>query len=144
MPKTFTREITFDVHTCPNCAVTYAATTDFFSRMQRESGTWYCPNGHPVVFTKSELQKTKEELARVERDRAWYEKRERDSRKDAEQMRRRNAALRGHLTRMRTRIANGVCPVPGCKRSGFKKVQDHLATKHPDWLAEHTHLLDET
>lgn len=40
---------------------------------------------------------------------------------------------------IKNRIAKGVCPVPGCRRSGFTKVMAHIASKHPDWAAEHAH-----
>lgn len=54
-----------------------------------------------------------------------------------------NAALRGHLTRWRKRVANGVCPVAGCHRH-FPNVQAHVATQHVDWLAEHPEVFEAT
>lgn len=53
--------------------------------------------------------------------------------------RRSAAALRGHITRLKNRIVAGVCPVPGCKRSGFSNVMRHVASKHPEWHADHAH-----
>ena len=50
-------------------------------------------------------------------------------------------AYRGHLTRMRNRIAAGVCPVPGCRRTGLTQTLRHIASQHPEWLAEHEHAL---
>lgn len=49
--------------------------------------------------------------------------------------RRQVAARKGQITKMRNRIANGVCPVPGCKRSGFDNVASHIATVHPNFHA---------
>ena len=52
---------------------------------------------------------------------------------DAE--RRSAAAYRGHLTRMRNRVARGVCPVAGCKRS-FPELHAHVVTCHPELLGD--------
>ena len=42
--------------------------------------------------------------------------------------------LKGHRTRLKRRLANGVCPVPGCKRSfSDHAMVRHLATVHPDF-----------
>lgn len=142
MPETFIDTTVYEIHDCPSCGVLYAAPKQFFARKSRENAGWFCVNGHSLKFTKSELQRTKEELARVESDRAWLANRERSEREARERAERSAVALRGHLTRMRKRIAAGICPVPGCRRSGFTKVRAHLASKHPEWLAEHACEID--
>ena len=40
------------------------------------------------------------------------------------------AAYKGHLTRVKRRVGNGVCPC--CNRT-FKNLADHMTTKHPDY-----------
>jgi hypothetical protein len=96
----------------------------------------YCPLGHEhVPAGKSRLEREQELRQAAEASEQFY-------RDQAARERRTSAALRGHLTRMKNRIANGVCPVPGCKRSGFSNVMRHIASKHPGWHAEHAHDLD--
>jgi hypothetical protein len=127
---TFTETIVFDVHDCPTCGVQYAAPQEFFARKNREDGGWYCVNGHAVVFKKSALQKAKEDLARVEQDRAWYERRAKAARDEAEHQKRRAAAARGQVTKIKNRIANGVCP---CCNRHFVNVERHIKSQHPDF-----------
>ena len=69
----------------------------------------------------------REQLERVEiqRDHA---------RDETRRARLQTAAAKGQLTKMRNRVARGVCPQAGCKRS-FTNLHDHVATCHPDLLA---------
>lgn len=108
----------------------------------------YCPLGHNHYPSNADgptkAARERQRTEAMERRAVNAENAARIQREIAEKERRSAAALRGHLTRIRTRIAAGICPVPGCRRSGFAKVRDHLEAKHPDWLAEHVHDLDET
>lgn len=131
---------------CAACHMDFGLLPRFRSDRRSDHETFYCPAGHENYYAgQSEEERLRSELAaqegattsaRAARDRA---RAERDYEK------RRNAALRGHLTRMRKRIAEGICPVAGCKRSGFKgdRMHMHLETKHSDWLAEHAHEIEE-
>jgi hypothetical protein len=88
--------------------------------------TWYCPNGHPRVFTADSAE---EKLKRAEtRETALRDQLEAAAR-EAEQ-------VRGVLLRDRQRFANGVCPC--CNRS-FENVRRHMQTKHPDYDTTKVH-----
>lgn len=98
----------------------------------------FCPLGHQHVPSGPGAAKRDRDRAdAAERRAEMAEATARRQRERAERLERSRAALKGHLTRARKRIANGVCPVPGCHRSGFTAVMRHIAAKHPDWLHDH-------
>ena len=115
---------------CPSCGVAFAY-PDRLDRKFREYGeSFYCPSGHPQSYTKSEVQRLREQLEaaqkeanaaltreQVERDQRLAAERERDKEKRASK-------------RIKRRAAAGLCPC--CNRS-FENVKQHLATKHPEF-----------
>ena len=121
------------VQTCPTCGIVYGLDRDFEQRNDREGRSWYCPSGHSVVFKKSSLDAAREEAEAERRRRKWAEARATAAQDQAQAAERSARATRGHLTRLRRRIANGVCP--WCKRS-FKNVADHVKGQHPEHLEE--------
>jgi hypothetical protein len=82
----------------------------------------YCPLGHTFVYTDS----YEEQLARERR-------RHQATKELLQQEERSHVATRGHLTRQRKRIAEGVCP---CCHRTFKQLAAHMKNKHPDFKAE--------
>lgn len=128
-----------DVKNCPVCGVVYAVPTALMEHHDRDGTSWYCPNGHSLHFTKPKAVREAERADAAERRAGSAERAARYQRERAERAARSAAAYRGHLTRMKKRIANGVCPVQGCKRSGFTNVMRHIASQHPEWHEEHSH-----
>lgn len=112
--------------TCPVCFIVYAAPALLFEKKMEKGGDWYCPNGHSLIFTETEVDKLKKKLAaeqsRVEMYRRENQEKERSIR-----------ALKGKITKTKNRIAHGVCPC--CNRS-FQNVARHMKTKHPDYTGE--------
>jgi hypothetical protein len=129
---------------CPalGCGIVYGIPKHFADALRRKGGHYWCPNGHQLSWDETDLDREKKRREAAERRAKNYEQQADWERDRAERERRTAIALRGHLTRIRNRIAAGVCPVPGCRRSGFTQIMRHLASKHPDWLAEHVHDLD--
>lgn len=83
-----------------------------------------CPAGHKWHYTG---RNEEQELARKlkdQRDRAGRLAHERDQAKASA------AAHKGHNTRIRKRIANGICPC--CNRT-FKDVARHMKSQHPEF-----------
>ena len=122
---------------CPSCGIVYGVPEYFANALREVGGGYYCPNGHRLRWSETDADKERKRAERAERELRFSQDaltREQDR---AERERRTAVALRGHLTRMRNRISNGVCPVPGCKRSGFTNVMRHVAAKHPAWHHEH-------
>ena len=81
----------------------------------------FCPLGHSMIPSGRTLpEQLKDERTR--------------SRALSDQLaaaERTQIALRGHLTRLRQRIAAGICP--WCKRH-FNRVEAHVRSKHPEYL----------
>lgn len=133
---TLTHSTRLVIETCW-CGIGHAIPADL-ARMAAENGTAvYCPLGHRWVVKQTEAARLREEKQLLERRLSAERDTSRRLRENVDAERRRSAALKGHLTRAKKRIANGVCPVPGCKRSGFERVMAHIASQHPDWLHDH-------
>lgn len=126
---------TYTLVTCcySECGITFAV-TERWNHDRRKSHDWfYCPNGHRQCYTgKSEAEKLRDELEAQKRNTQWQRDMRLAAERDATTQRRKAAAARGQLTKIKNRVASGVCPVAGCKRS-FTDVIAHLRTVHPDY-----------
>lgn len=110
---------------CCTCGVVFGM-DDYLDRKRRGDGaTFYCSNGHGQHYG-SELERLRKQL-----DSAHARLRHEQDQHGA--TRRELTATKGHVSRLKTRVANGVCPC--CKRS-FVQLQRHMATKHPDYKME--------
>lgn len=129
------------VHTCW-CGIRHAIPSELDHHIRQDrKNVVYCPLGHRGVVRKSDVAIEREKRERAETDATFWRGRYHEQAEETEFERRRAAALKGHLTRLRKRVANGVCPVAGCKRS-FENVHRHLETEHASWLAEHPEVVD--
>ena len=110
------------------------AELDRFRRRKADDGSAfavYCPLGHAFVPSgKSKAERLQERLDSASRSEEFY-------RQQAAVERRRAAAARGQLTKLRNRVARGMCPDATCKRS-FTNIADHVRHEHPELL----HLVD--
>jgi uncharacterized Zn finger protein (UPF0148 family) len=113
---------------CADCGMPFAVPADFERRRREDGKTFYCPQGCKNVYTKSEVDRLREQLRWAERQRDWAQtaKRAADDQARTSEYRRRAAV--GQLTKMRKRVANGVCPC--CQRT-FANLAAHIAEKHP-------------
>jgi hypothetical protein len=136
--------VEFVTETCYCCGVVFALENGYYYAKQADKTSFWCPNGHSQHYLgKSDAQKLREQLAETERSLKWAQstaERQRMERRAAEMQAR---AYKGHVTRLRNRIANGVCPVQGCQRS-FSNVLKHIASQHPQWAHEHPEALADT
>lgn len=117
----FVDNIRFVTVLCGECGVPFAMTESFQKQKLQDRTTFYCPSGHPRVYTgKTEAQKLQEQLDR-----------ERQVREAAEQRALRMQGERDQVAkahkRMRTRVMNGVCPC--CNRT-FQNLLRHMQTEH--------------
>ncbi len=98
---------------------------DFIAARQRDHKTFYCsicgcrrhwPGKSDIELLRGRLASTEDMLhtARQQRDRNEYRRR----------------AERAAKTRIKNRIANGVCP---CCRRSFKNLHRHMQSQHPDY-----------
>lgn len=120
--------------TCGECCIPFALERAHLQMLKNSGDKFYCPNGHHINYTKSENQRLKDELAR-EKQRA--EQREASLkgtadyyRRDRDETVRKLTAQKAAKTRLKNRIANGVCPC--CTRS-FENLQRHMTNQHPEF-----------
>ncbi len=133
MTKTVSIETELVPLDCASCGTTFAITRRYMTARRRDHANFWCPNGHCNIY------KGESDLELAERQRREANARAVHLKDQLDAERRSNAAIRGHLTRARNRIANGVCPVKGCRRH-FDNVQAHMATVHPDYKAGEVHV----
>lgn len=113
------------------CSIEFVIPRTLYEYYVRAAGKFslHCPLGHGFIPSgKSEADKVRDELARekhrTEQARAEAEH-ERAMRESAD---RGAAARKGQVTKMRNRIAHGVCPA--CNRT-FADLARHMGGKHP-------------
>lgn len=117
---------------CPVCSIDYGLGTNFLAQRREDHKRWYCPNGHSLLFPKDNT----EERAIRERDAARQlaahqndRRRAAEARERATEYRRR--AAKGQLTKIRNRLAAGLCP---CCGKNFPELEAHIAEHHPKFL----------
>jgi hypothetical protein len=109
---------------CCNCGVLFAIPADLRRELLENHKNFYCPNGHSQAYLgKTEAQKEKERADRLERRLANTEE-------DLRCERASHRATRGNVTKLKKRVANGVCPC--CNRT-FANLGRHMAGQHPDY-----------
>lgn len=130
MTGTIVLGIRLESITCYSCGTVFAVTDSLARKLHDTGSTFYCPNGHSQHFTKTTQQKLEDALEQVKRERERANARVNAYRDQADATERSNRALRGSNTKLRKRIAAGVCPC--CQRS-FQNLAQHMAGQHPDY-----------
>ena len=125
MAKTFTYSVDqeLEAKTCPACGVLYAAPASLFEHAaDDEKRSWYCPNGHNLIFPKGgrEIDKLRAEKLRLESQLEWERQNATNARTDARR-------ARTQLANVKKRVGAGACP--DCHRT-FQNVAKHMARKH--------------
>jgi hypothetical protein len=125
---TFTAEF-IDAGGCINCGVQIIMPRWFYEKRREDKANFTCINGHSQHFTgKSDTEKLREELEREKRYHGWTKEREASLRSSNDHLTHQLNGTKGALTKVRKRIAKGVCPA--CNRS-FSDLASHMTCKHP-------------
>lgn len=115
--------VALEPESCCQCGIAFGM-TDAFKRYKRGDGScFYCPSGHPQHYTETTEQKLRKQVAAAEQK--WSDEVDRNRRLDRQLI-----ASRGQVTKIKNRVANGICPC--CNRT-FVNLQRHMGTKHPDY-----------
>lgn len=122
------------------CGITWAVPKDWQQRRRDDHHDFYCPNGHVQgYYGKSEKEKRIAELERTEkvlRSHVEHLAQDVDLERNARQsVQNRLRATRGVVTKIRNRVAAGVCPC--CNRT-FKQLARHMKDQHPDYAKQDT------
>ncbi len=111
---------------CYKCGVAFGMECEYQRIRAERGGDFFCPNGHIQHYIETKVTKLARQLANTE------------SRLSREQGHRREAqrslvATKGHVTRLRRKVAAGKCPC--CKRE-FPDLAEHMRWKHPGFAGQ--------
>jgi hypothetical protein len=112
----------FTLITCTNCGVAFAVPDDFVLGRRNSGIAFSCPNGHILSYRETTADALRKELAEKQILIDQAHNREFAA---IEALKRAESARK----RLEKRVANGVCPVPGCKRH-FTDLNLHMKTEH--------------
>lgn len=127
----YTRTGYLVVHECGKCGVLFGMTEDYVADRKKDMAVWYCPNGHQRVFRESTAEKERRRAERAESEAAYFRDRMREEQQAAQHARNQVRAEKGAKTRLKKRIAAGVCPC--CKRH-FTNLERHIKGQHPEFV----------
>lgn len=110
---------------CGECGIAFTVPAAFVALRKADHGTWYCPLGHARHWPagKSETDRLREQLETERNSAAFWRAQEAEAR-------RREAAAKGQVTKLKNRAKAGACPC--CNRT-FVQLARHMKTKHPDF-----------
>lgn len=133
MATTFFTNTQLTTINCGQCGGTYAIQERYRQEKKEAGGSWNCPYCKiGWGFGGGENARLKKQLEK-ERQRTILERQQHDqTRAELEHTELRRRAAQGQTTRIKNRVANGVCPC--CNRS-FKDLAAHMKTQHPDFAA---------
>lgn len=121
------------VMVCGSCHMTFAVPAEFYRRCREDGASFRCPNPSCAwdsqSYRESEKQKLERQLAEERRRRESAVKARQWAEQTAERAKRQRAAARGQVTKIRNRVAAGLCP---CCRERFADLAEHMAAEHPE------------
>lgn len=139
MSATLNYAETIVIEHCCRCGIAFGMPAEFDSARRRDGGQFYCPSGHVQCYLETEATQLKRQLAvkqtEIERKQAEIDRKaatiQRLSDESATAERRLSAA-RGQITKIKNRVAKGVCP---CCNRQFHDLHRHMTTEHPNYTA---------
>lgn len=108
------------------CGIQFALTLDLKNKRLQDGKGFYCPNGHLQFYQDNENARLKKQLEQKQKDVEWI-------RAQRDRAERQTSAARGLVTKIKNKIANGVCPC--CKRS-FINLHRHMKHMHPTFKTD--------
>lgn len=118
---------------CAECSELFGLSPETQAVFLRSSQTFYCPFGHGNVYSPkpSEAETLRRERDRLKQESARLAEMVRAAENSAAHERARASAFKGQTTKLKKRIAAGVCPC--CNRT-FSNLARHISSQHPDIL----------
>jgi hypothetical protein len=112
---------------CCRCGLIFWVSTTHYKKLRRNHKSFYCPAGHRQYFSgESDNEALKRQLKAANQREETY-------RYDLRYERGRVRAQKAAKTKIKNRIAKGVCPC--CNRT-FENLAKHMTSKHPKYLQE--------
>jgi hypothetical protein len=120
------------IESCCICDIAFAIPEGLQKKAKADhSINFYCPQGHSQHYIgKTETQRLRDEIARQKQFKEWAQAREKATADQLRASEYRRRAAKANLTKLKKRIANGICP---CCHRNFANVKAHMSTQHPDF-----------
>jgi hypothetical protein len=118
------------------CGVLFAMPQRLLEVCREQGRDFYCPNGHCLTFTETEIDRARKERDAAKNRAAREAARREQAEAEARAQKGRATRFKNDRDRDRRRVAHGVCPC--CKRS-FKQLRRHMLSQHPKFAEEATH-----
>lgn len=138
--KTISHTLDLVVEECCACGTIFAVSGVLQKNLLRTGDRFYCPVGHPQVYTKSTESKLKEaeqraaqlakELKNAREDSQFWQEKAEEHAAAEKAVKKDLRVTRSNLTKTKKRIAAGICP---CCHRQFINLQNHMTTQHPDY-----------
>lgn len=129
--------VELSVINCGECGGTYAINDRYRKQKAQQGGGWNCPyckcNWGYWSDNDTEIGRLKNQLKSAEKRVEWAENGRRKAQQRAERTERRRRAEKAAKTRIKNRVAKGVCP---CCNRHFENLHRHMQTKHPDYTEQ--------
>lgn len=123
----------FEEETCCFCFVRFGVPIGFVARRRADKRDFWCPNGHGMSYTESELDKVRRERDRLAQKISEKDDEIRTANDRIERTERRLSAAAGHVTKLKNKAARGECP---CCHKSFVQLWTHMRKEHKGFLAE--------
>lgn len=120
----------FETIYCYKCGIPFAVPSNIRRRWVDSGDSFYCPSGHSQCYTESTVQRLKKQLQQEKKFKEWAKQDAINARDEARFQANRARAQKAAKTRIKNRIAAGVCPC--CNRT-FKNLARHMTSQHPDF-----------
>ncbi|OGF05226.1 MAG: hypothetical protein A2W00_04575 [Candidatus Eisenbacteria bacterium RBG_16_71_46] len=121
------------IDTCCSCGITFAYPLVLYKQRVKDGDHFFCPNGHSLHYGQGENEKLKKEIAALKRQTERLNSSLKFEQEWNERQKRSRAALRGVVTRLKNRAAQGVCP---CCDQYFADLHAHMQQEHPEYEAQ--------
>ncbi len=93
------------LETCCVCGTVYAASAILLDARKDSGDTFWCPNGHGQSYTESTVDKLNKRLEKAREDTLYQRDRKIDAYNRENRANRSAVALKGHITRLKKRLA---------------------------------------
>ncbi len=114
---------------CCVCGTPFAIQSTLHKHFKQTGKGFHCPNGHRLSYSESKIERLEKALKEERSNSEWWKG---NANRRSEELQQTKYKLRGTkaaYTRMKNRIAGGVCPY--CNRQ-FENITRHMESKHSE------------
>lgn len=111
---------TIEAVTCSVCGTVFGLESFYRASRLSDRQEFFCPNGHRLSYHETEVVRLKKAIE-------FWVARAREQERITRRERKLAQSMKGQVTRIRNRIAAGVCP--DCNRT-FRNLARHMKCKH--------------